>query len=308
MIRLLLRINMHPSLPFLFLLLLSHIGAETGYPAFNVFTSSAQLGLGGAGFLNPSSISSKLNPASTVKDKVFTTSIIRYPASITSQSAGLSLPWKNGVGSASIRHISYGTFRGYNDDAQPTKTYKSGDTWLRGSYSRRLVNIPLQFGMNTQLYSSSLEDYRIRVLEFSAGGIVYFEQAKGTLGLSIHQIGKEFSSNAVGILLPKTVLSGSKKLAHLPLTLFIDALPSWLISNTELFIGGIFQVNNVMQIRWGTSTRKGDHNIQQGLLQSILGASGFGVGYATGPTLIHYSTFIYGTGAVIQGLEIGIRL
>jgi hypothetical protein len=94
----------------------------------------------------------------------------------------------------------------------------------------------------------------------------------------------------------------------LPLTLFIDALPSRLISDTELFIGGIFQVNNVMQIRWGTSTRKGDHNIQQGLLQSILGASGFGVGYATGPTLIHYSTFIYGTGAVIQGLEIGIRL
>ena len=173
-----------------------------------------------------------MNPASTVKDKVFTTSIIQYPASITSQSAGLSLPWKNGTGSASIRHISYGTFHGYNDDAQPTKTYKSGDTWLRGSYSRQLVNIPLQFGMNTQLYSSSLEDYRIRVLEFSAGGIIYFEQEKGMLGLSIHQIGKEFSSNAVGILLPKTVLSGSKKLAHLRLTLFIDALPSWLISNT----------------------------------------------------------------------------
>ena len=299
---------MYPSFPFLLLILLSPSGADTGYPAFDVFTSSAQLGLGGAGFLNPSSISSKLNPASTVKGRVFTTSIIRYPASITTQSAGLSLPWKNGTGSASIRHICYGTFHGYNDDAQPTKTYKSGDTWLQSSYSRQLVNIPLQFGINTQLYSSSLEDYRIKVLEFSVGGIVYFEQTKGTLGLSIHQIGKEFSSNAVGILSPKTVLSGSKTLAHLPLTLFIDALPSWLISDAELFIGGIFKVNNVMQIRWGTSTRKGDHDIQQGLLQSILGASGFGIGYATGPTLIHYSTYIYGTGAVIQGLEIGIKL
>ena len=308
MIRLLLSTNMHPSFSFLFLLLLFPCGAETGYPAFDIFTSSAQLGLGGAGFLNPSSISSKLNPASTVNDRVFTTSIIRYPASITSQSAGLSLPWKNGIGSASIRHISYGTFNGYNDDAQSTRTYQSSDTWLRCSYSRQLVNLPLRFGMNTQLYSSSLEDYRIRMLEFSAGGIVYFEQGKGTLGLSIHQIGKEFSSNAVGILSPKTVLSGSKTLAHLPLTLFIDALPSWLISDAELFIGGIFKINNVMQIRWGTSTRKGDHDIQQGLLQSILGASGFGVGYATGPTLIHYSTYIYGTGAVIQGLEIGIKL
>ena len=308
MIRLLLSKNIHPSFSFLFLLLLFPCGAETGYPAFDIFTSSAQLGLGGAGFLNPSSISSKLNPASTVNDRVFTTSIIRYPAFITSQSAGLSLPWKNGIGSASIRHISYGTFNGYNDDAQPTKTYKSSDTWLRGSYSRQLVNIPLRFGMNTQLYSSSLEDYRIRVLEFSAGGIVYFEQVKGMLGLSIHQIGKEFSSSAVGILSPETVLSGSKNLTYLPLTLFIDAMPSWLISDTELFIGGIFQVNNVMQIRWGTSTRKGDHNIQKGLLQSIFGASGFGVGYATGPTLIHYDTFIYGTGAVIHGLEIGIQL
>ena len=158
------------------------------------------------------------------------------------------------------------------------------------------------------MYSSSLEDYRIKVLEFSVGGIVYFEQAKGTLGLSIHQIGKEFSSSAVGILSPETVLSGSKTLTYLPLTLFIDAMPSWLISDTELFIGGIFQVNNVMQIRWGTSTRKGDHNIQKGLLQSIFGASGFGVGYVTGPTLIHYDTFIYGTGAVTHGLEIGIQL
>jgi len=308
MICVLLRSNIYYSFVFLLLLLFSPTRADTGYPAFDVFTSSAQLGLGGAGFLNPSSISSKLNPASTVKDKMFTTSIIRYPASITSQSAGLSLPWRNGTGSASIRHISYGTFHGYNDDAQPTKTYKSGDTWLQSSYSRQLVNIPLQFGINTQLYSSSLEDYRIKVLEFSVGGILYIEKAKGTLGLSIHQIGKEFSSNAVGILSPKTVLSGSKTLAHLPLTLFIDALPSWLISDAELFIGGIFKVNNVMQIRWGTSTRKGDHDIQQGLLQSILGASGFGIGYATGPTLIHYSTYIYGTGAVIQGLEIGIKL
>ena len=308
MIRVMLRSNMYYSFVFLLLFLLSPSRADTGYPAFDVFTSSAQLGLGGAGFLNPSSISSKLNPASIVKDRMFTTSIIRYPASITSQSAGLSLPWRNGTGSASIRHISYGTFHGYNDDAQPTKTYKSGDTWLQSSYSRQLVNIPLQFGINTQLYSSSLEDYRIKVLEFSVGGILYSEKAKGTLGLSIHQIGKEFSSNAVGILSPKTVLSGSKTLAHLPLTLFLDALPSWLISDAELFIGGIFKVNDVMQIRWGTSTRKGDHDIQQGLLQSILAASGFGVGYETGPTLIHYSTYIYGTGAVIQGLEIGIKL
>jgi hypothetical protein len=299
---------MYYSFVFILLLLLYPSRADTGYPGFDVFTSSAQLGLGGAGFLNPSSISSKMNPASTNKDRMFTTSIIQYPASITSQSAGLSLPWMNGTGLASIRHISYGTFHGYNDDAQPTKTYKSGDIWLQGAYSRPLVDIPLQFGIKTQFYSSSLEDYSIKVLEFSVGGIVYFEKAKGTLGLSIHQIGKGFSSNAVGILSPKTVLSGSKKLTHLPLTLFIDALPSRMISEAELFIGGIFKVNNVMQIRWGTSTRKGDHNIQQGLLQSILGASGFGVSYATGPTLIHYSTYIYGTGVVIQGLEIGIKL
>jgi len=306
--RVLLRINMHHSFPLLLLILLSSSEAETGYPAFDAFTSSAQLGLGGAGFLNPSSISSKSNPASTIKGRMFTTSIIRYPGSITGQSAGLSLPWMNGTGSASIRHISYGTFHGYNDDAQPTNTYKSGDTWLQGAYSRQLSNIPLRLGINTQLYSSSLENYRIKVLEFSMGGIMYFGKAKGTLGVSIHQMGKEFSSNAVGLLSQKIVLSGAKTLAHLPLTLFIDALPSLIVSDAELFIGGIFKVNNVMQIRWGTSTRKGGHNTQQGLLQSILAASGFGVGYATGPTLINYSTYIYGTGAVIQGLEIGIKL
>ena len=184
---------MHHSFAFLLLLLLTPSRAETIYPAFDVFTSSAQLGLGGAGFLNPSSISSKLNPASTVKDRMFTTSIIRYPASITSQSAGLSLPWKNGTGTASIRHISYGTFRGYNDDAHPIKTYKSGDTWLQGSYSRQLGTIPLRLGINTQLYSSSLEDYRIKVLECSVGGIVYFKQAKALSVFPFIKCGKNLA-------------------------------------------------------------------------------------------------------------------
>ena len=94
--------------------------AKTGYPALHVFTSSIPLSMAGAGYLSSSPISSKINP-SYQSGKSFSASLIKYPASITSQSAGVQFPLLGGNGSMSLNYISYGIFQGYNDNAEPSR-------------------------------------------------------------------------------------------------------------------------------------------------------------------------------------------
>ncbi len=293
-----------------FIFIISCLSAETGYPGFDVFTSSFQLGLGGAGFLNPSPISSKLNPSVADSGRYFSTSIIRYQADITTQSAGMSLPWKKGFGIFSVRHISYGTFDGYDDKFQPTGAYQSSDTWFQYGYSRQVRTIPLSIGTSAQFYSASLKNYQVKAILISLGSAFYIQKFQATFGVSFHNIGKTLDGNnfAQGTIIPKTVVSGTKKLAHLPLTLYLDTIVSKEQVKPEIFLGGDFNLKNGIGIRWGTSTRKLDHNTQQDFLRSVIGASGFGFGINTGVTSINYGTFIFGTGATIHGFQIGIQL
>ena len=294
----------------IFIFIFSSLSAETGYPGFDIFTSSLQLGLGGAGFLNSSPISSKINPSIADTGRYFSTSIIRYQAGITSQSAGISMPWKKGYGIFSVRHISYGTFDGYDDNFQSTGAYQSADTWLQYGYSKQIKTIPLSIGTSAQFYNASLKDHQIKAIIISLGSAFYIQKFQATFGVSFHNIGKTFDGNnfAQGAIIPETVISGEKKLAHLPLALYLDTIFSKEKVEPEIFLGGEFYLKNGIGIRWGTSTRKLDHNTQQDFLRSVIGASGFGFGINTGVTSINYGTFIFGTGSTIRGLQIGIRL
>ena len=284
--------------------------AETEYPGLDAFTSSARLAMGGAGYLNYSSVSSKYNPSITGNGRHFSSSFIRYQTGITSQSAGISFPWKNGVSTMVVRHISYGTFDGYDADLQSTGTYRSGDSFLSVSHSIRMNRMPVNIGVLGQLFSSMLQDYTINTILFSLGGELLLETINGSIGLSIHNVGTTLngSQDAKGVIVPKIVFSGSKQLSHLPLTLFIDLVTKSKFGETEVYFGGQFKLKSNLQLRLGTSTRKIDHNTEQDLSRSILGATGFGIGYAFGSTDIHYGTFIMGTGSLIHGLEIGVKI
>ena len=68
--------------------------SETSFPGMDIFTSSANISMGGAGYLKPSPLSSNINP-SISGGKVFSASIIKYPAGIASQNIGISLLFKN---------------------------------------------------------------------------------------------------------------------------------------------------------------------------------------------------------------------
>jgi len=289
-------------------IILSSSGAysETSFPGMDVFTSSANLSMGGAGYLKPSPLSSNINP-SIYGGKVFSASIIKYPAGIASQNVGVSFLFKNNTfGKLSINNISYGIFEGYNENLISTGTYSASDTKISASYGKGILRLPIKLGIQSSFYFSNYGKYTFNIFSFSTGFSFRAEEQKFKVGMSIHNLATS-SSDLVVDLHPRLVISGSKKLKYLPLSLFLD-LTSENSSVLTLFIGGEFDINKNLQFRFGSSNRKFNQNIKKDIFSSVIGASGFGFGYKKRDILINYSIYMFGTGALSQSLEINIAI
>ena len=284
----------------------SGVYSETSFPGMDLFTSSANLSMGGAGYLKPSPLSSNINP-SIYGGKVFSASIIKYPAGIASQNVGISFLFKNNTfGKLSINNISYGIFEGYNENLISTGTYSASDTKITASYGKRILRLPIKLGVQSSFYLSNYGGYTFNIYSFSAGLSFRAKEQRFTMGMSIHNLSTS-SSDLVVDLHPRLVISGSKKLKHLPLSVFLD-LTSENSSDLTAFIGGEFDINKNLQFRFGSSNRKFNQNIKKDIFSSVIGASGFGFGYKKRDILINYSIYIFGTGALSQGLEINIAI
>ena len=280
--------------------------SETSFPGMDIFTSSANLSMGGAGYLKPSPLSSNTNP-SIYGGKVFSASIIKYPAGIASQNVGISFLFKNNTfGKLSINNISYGIFEGYNENLISTGTYSASDTKITASYGKRILRLPIKLGVQSSFYLSNYGGYTFNIYSFSAGLSFRAKEQRFTMGMSIHNLSTS-SSDLVVDLHPRLVISGSKKLKHLPLSVFLD-LTSENSSDLTAFIGGEFDINKNFQFRIGSSNRKFNQNIKKDIFSSVIGASGFGFGYKKKDILINYSMYMFGTGALSQSLEINIAI
>ena len=290
----------------LFSLIISGAYSETSFPGMDVFTSSASLSMGGAGYLKPSPLSSNINP-SIYGGNVFSASIIKYPSDITSQNIGISFLFKNNTfGNFSINNISYGIFEGYNENLISTGTYSANDTKISASYGKKILRLPIKLGVQSSLYLSNYGDYTFNIFSFSAGFSFKAEEQKLKVGMSIHNLAISTSELVVD-LHPRLVISGFKKLKHLPLGLFLD-LTSINSSVLTVFIGGQFDINKNLQFRLGSSNRKFNQNIKKDIFSSVIGASGFGFGYKKKDILFNYSIYMFGTGALSQSLEINIAI
>ena len=298
------RISIYLKLFSFIILFSSGAYSETSFPGMDIFTSSANLSMGGAGYLKPSPLSSNINP-SIFGGKVFSASIIKYPAGIASQNVGISFLFKNNTfGKLSINNISYGIFEGYNENLISTGTYSASDTKISASYGKGILRLPIKLGVQSSFYFSNYGDYTFNIFSFSTGFSFRAEEQKFKVGMSIHNLATS-SSDLVVDLHPRLVISGSKKLKYLPLSLFLD-LTSENSSVLTLFIGGEFDINKNLQFRFGSSNRKFNQNIKKDIFSSVIGASGFGFGYKKRDILINYSIYMFGTGALSQGLEINI--
>jgi hypothetical protein len=262
--------------------------------------------MGGAGYLKPSPLSSNINP-SISGGKVFSASIVKYPAGIASQNIGISFLFKNNTfGKFLINNISYGIFEGYNENLISTGTYSASDTKITASYGKRILRLPIKLGVQSSFYLSNYGGYTFNIYSFSAGLSFRAKEQRFTMGMSIHNLSTS-SSDLVVDLHPRLVISGSKKLKHLPLSVFLD-LTSENSSDLTAFIGGEFDINKNFQFRIGSSNRKFNQNIKKDIFSSVIGASGFGFGYKKKDILINYSIYVFGTGALSQGMEINIAI
>ena len=301
-------INVHKHIKFFICLIFytSSLYSKTSFPGANTFSSTVHLSMGGAGYLKFSSSNFNVNP-SIFGGKIFSASIIKYPASIVSQNIGITLPIiNNGFSSFSINHISYGTFDGYTEDSEPTGSYSSSDTRISGSYGRIFSKIPLRIGMRSNYFLLKYGNQRFRMLSLGIGFAISSKKQGITLGFSIHDIAINLSENKVE-LTPQFVISSSKKLKYLPLELYID-LTSKDQSDRTLFFGGEFDIGSSLIFRIGSSTRKFNQNIEKDLFSSIVGAGGLGFGYKSQNIIFNYGVYMFGTGALTQGIEISISL
>ena len=287
-----------------FLFYSTFLFSETNFPGMDIFSSPVKLSMGGAGYLKASPSSFNINP-SVNEGKMFSASIIRYPASIISQNAGFVFPMKNnGFGSISVNYVSYGTFQGYDENAQETGSFNSSDTRISAAHSQRLFKLPIMVGISSSVHLSNYNNHDITFFTISGGAHLKVDRYGALIGMSINDLGKNISNIQID-LSPRIIYSMAKELKHLPLTIYMDIIPENKSSHA-MYLGGEFSINDNFEFLLGTSTRKFDQNIEKDLFTSIIGSTGMGFGYASKGTIINYGVFMYGTGSLVHGIEIGI--
>ena len=276
------------------------------YGNSNAFTSPSCFSMGGAGSLYSSANAQIKNPAVFNQSRSITTSIVKYPASISSQSLNLNFPLEDIVFSSSIKHISYGVFKGYNEYGEDIGSYRSYETWVDGYLSKTMEPYPIFLGSSVSFKSETFSSLNIKTLSTSAGAIGYFKNKNNAFGLSINQIGLKLLNNQLTYTNSNLTLGGSKKLNYLPAIIYLDFLIEKKYK-TEIFMGSCITFNKNIKILVGSSTRKLDQNTSQSLFRSILGATGFGFIYDSNQILVQYGFYYYGVGIRVDGLNIGIR-
>lgn len=289
-----------------FLFILGNLNGATGFPALHAYHSVSSLSLSGAGYLHSSVLSKNINPA-VYDDRQFSASIIKYPSQITSQSVGIALPILNNLFCFSLNNISYGVFNGYDDSGVATDKYYSRDTHFKFSFSKKHPSLPIKIGLSSNYFFSEYQNYKIKVLNLSCGVIYNISKYQTKLGISFQNWGMNFSDLNVS-LSNETVLSSSTKLKHLPLRLYFDFVLDRHLEPSSLFTGGVFQINKKLKLFFGSGSRKLDQNTKQNIYKSIVGSTSVGFSYLLNTTSIRYGVYNYGTGAIVQGVEIGIEI
>ena len=291
------------------LVLFCYLNGATGLPSLNSWFSASKLSMAGGGNLIMIPTSRSVNPANSSLQRSFSTSFILYPAGIQAQSVSVLIPKSNSLITVAINHISYGTFKGYDENAIPTNNYSSSDTWMRLGYSGAYEKLPIRYGISNQLYYSKLENYSITKLIFSGGLIWQIKKYKTNIGLSIDDVTIQINpvSDIIKSSPAKYNIGVQKELAYLPLIISIDYLCFNNTKNKDYFISGIFILSKKISFSWGTSTRKFDQNIKENILKTIMGSSGAGISYKYDGIVIGYGLYFYGTGGWTNGLDLSIN-
>lgn len=278
-------------------------------PSLFSWFSASELSYAGGGSLLLAPTSRNINLTEDTNDKSFSTSYIFYPAGIQAQSVSLLLSNNNKAIIGSINHISYGTFKGYDENAIQTDNYTSSDTWVRLGYTEPFKNLPLRFGMSSQVYFSKLENYKSTFLYSSFGLVWGIKKYKLEIGIMINDFLLIHNDNSVSSINKSANfnIGFCKDLIYLPLKMSIDFRTNGHTTFEDCYISGEFKFSDSFYFNLGTSTRKYSQNTDQSLSQTIFGSSGFGMKYKNKDLIIGYGLYFYGTGGFSNGFDLSIN-
>lgn len=268
------------------------------------------LSMAGAGYSLSSADSDYLNPASLkTPGRMFSVSLIRYPAEIGAESVSLIMPMKNRIISVSLRHLGYGIFEGRDENNVETSDYSSADTWLQMSAAWPSANGRTTWGFSTGLFISNLEFYQALIWSMGLGAVIQLPEQNGRIGFCLRNTGLPLDRYTDARERPplQAVLSGSRKLAYLPLEICLDAVYLPASDTGQLRIGGVFILPNHFALRMGTTTMKFDQKTSTSITSDFLADTGFGLSYAYAEYFFDLGVYLYGTGGWASGVGFGLK-
>jgi hypothetical protein len=123
-----------------------------------------------------------------------------------------------------VNYVSYGSFKGYDEDEISTGDFNAKDIAVNGMYSRDLTN-KLRGGVTAKVLLSNYEQYSSSAVGFDVGLSYFIEQTDFTVAVVAKNIGAQLSSyNEQRLALPWDLQVGmTRKLSHAPIRISLTA-------------------------------------------------------------------------------------
>ena len=227
------------------------IGGQSVYQFLNLVTSPRQAALGGkiitiydndvnqANF-NPATINSEM-------DNHLAVNYGSYFGEVTYGTASYAYTFDRHLQTfqAGINYVNYGKFQGTDETGNLTSDFTGSEMALSFGYSFMIPDIPVHFGANATLISSTLESYNSFGGAIDLGALFIDERNDVNWALVVRNIGTQFTSySGTKEKLPLEVLIGvSQEVENVPIRwhLTLENLQQWNIafSNPARAVGSI---------------------------------------------------------------------
>ena len=227
------------------------IGGQSAYQFLNLVTSPRQAALGGktitiydndvnqANF-NPATINSEM-------DNHLALNYGSYFGEVTYGTASYAYTFDRHLQTfqAGVNYVNYGKFQGTDETGNPTSDFTGSEIALSFGYSFMIPDVPIHFGANAKLISSTLESYNSLGGAVDIGALFIDERNDVNWALVVRNIGTQFTTySGTKEKLPLEVLIGvSQEVENVPIRwhLTLENLQQWNIafSNPARAVGSI---------------------------------------------------------------------
>jgi hypothetical protein len=285
---------------------LCFLNGQASYQGLNSWYSSITVSLAGGGILLNIQEADRHNPAvlGRVDGKKYILEIVRYPSNINSKHIGSIFLKNKRTYSFHFRQMDYGLFDGYDEDGNPSISYSSNELWLNGSVSSQYGI--LSYGMSSGLFRSQLGPEKSILMVFSFGGLITLHKQNMELGIALKNQGivlKKFNSKNENLPL-SCVISGSKKLEHLPLKLNLDIEFMNENQQPDIYLSGEFTLSEFMFLRCGINSEKFNQQIKSTVTRDLITGTGIGLGFKSGKYSIDSGGYFYNPSNWVIGVSL----